>query len=134
MSGSLEVTGQTFSPRAAAETIDATFERITEPGELQVRGRYKGKLAEHGACSLGLEVEGLEGPDERVAALVESSLRWAPVLRESGAEDLTLNLALYPSRPKGIGACFGIDAPALLALGEAGIDVRVDAYEDSGDG
>jgi hypothetical protein len=86
----LTLWGERFSPRRAEEATGLTLARTSEPGEIGVRGRYKGLPLPYGAALLKVppDVE----PARRLSWLVERAERHLAALRESGATLCKLHL------------------------------------------
>jgi hypothetical protein len=86
----LTLWGERFSPRRAEEVTGLTLARAVEPGEIGVRGQFKGLPLPYGAAFL--EVPADIECARRLAWLVERAERYLAVLRESGATLCQLHL------------------------------------------
>lgn len=78
----LTLWGETFSPRRAEEETGLPLARKTEPGEIGVRGKFRGKPMPHGAAHL--TPPDTVGLDDRIAWLCEAAARHLATYRRLG--------------------------------------------------
>jgi hypothetical protein len=86
----LTLWGERFSPRRAEEATGHSLAQKREPGELGVRGRYRGQPLPYGAA--WLEVPPDVEPARRIAWLIEQAEHHLVTLRELGATLCKLHL------------------------------------------
>lgn len=75
--------GEHFSPRLAEEVTGLLLTKKYEPGEIAIRGRYKGQPRQYGAAEIEVPKE-VESP-RRLTLLLELSAPHLETLRKSGA-------------------------------------------------
>ena len=121
------LSGDAFSPAEAERQTGLRFVKPVEPGQVGVRGRYKGRPTPHGHANLNASDE---VPDDgKLGALLDTILPHADTLRQLGVEDMVVyagyfyeaqcNLTFWPD--------------AMAKLGKLGVPFWVSCYGDDGD-
>jgi hypothetical protein len=119
------VRGKEFSPSAAEQITQILFSEKSEPGEICVRGRHRGKPAPEGwgkhDFSLPPEGSDLVSSNSEVLTALERCL---PVYRAAGAQEVVLHFNVSYSNQCNL----QLSAALIHKLANLGIDITLTCF------
>ena len=119
-----ELSGERFSPELLAQVTGLRFAKQNEVGEVSTLGRYRGVRTPYGAATIEVPASVAEG--EELLWLTRRLLPHMDLLRDSGATDIHLYVALYHD-----GQCnWSLSAEEFHMIAALGIGMNVSAHED----
>ena len=119
-----ELYGEKFSPKLVAQVTGLVFTEQHEVGEVGSIGRYRGVAIPYGSATIG--VPGTVAEGDEILWLARRLLPHMDLLRDSGATDIHLNVALFHN-----GQCnWSLSEEEFRAVAALGIGMNISAYED----
>jgi hypothetical protein len=113
-----------FSLRAAANRTSLSFDEQEEVGDIGKLGRYHGQPQSYGAAQVRAPKN--VPHEKKVKWLVRKILLHLSVIRECGATNIRVDLAIYHD-----GQCnCEFDTEEIRMLAECGVPLTVSVYED----
>ena len=129
LSASCVLSGDSFSPRLAEQRTGLRFTETNEPGEIGIRGRYKGQPRPYGMAILEAPFDNVTRPKSIMPEewIVDTITLCIAELRACGASSIYLNLVVAWKDQCNLG--FG--STFLSKLGQLNIDLALSCYEGS---